>query len=227
VLLMNSSNKKTDDNLAPEADTSKLLSALKELANLRDDPASFERFARLYPRFVHVPDSDLPYRFAEPLTRIPDLPNRFLLMWQRREDLRKVWRGNSDKLTALLLPGTYPEELSAEEKTQYVSKNESDTAGEWAWPPQIKVDWQRSQFIYVPRTDFQRAVYALFRQSALAKVCANPDCVTPYFIAGRTAQRYCSDSCAKVFQREWKRRWWKEQGSKWRQKKSRRKRGKG
>jgi hypothetical protein len=148
-------------------------------------------------------------------------------MWQQREDLRQVWRGHSQKLQALLLPGVPPEELPAEEYKEYVSRDESDTAGEWPWPPQIKVDWQRGQFVYIPRTQFQRAVYELFRQSALAKVCANPDCTAPYFIARKTAQRYCQDACAQVFQRAWKLRWWKEHGSKWRHKRSRGKRGKG
>jgi len=144
-------------------------------------------------------------------------------VWQLREDIRQVWQGHSDKLKALLSPGVPPEELPEKERQAYVSKDESDTAGEWAWPPQITVDWQRSEFVYLPRTEFQRAVYALFRQSSLAKLCANPDCLTRYFIAGKAAQRYCSDACAKVFQREWKRRWWKKQGSK----RSTRKRGKG
>jgi hypothetical protein len=224
---MNSSKDKTGGNLAPTPDPSELLDALQELANLRDEPASFERFVRRWPGFIRVPDSDIPYRLSGPVTGIQNLPNRFLHMWQRREDLRKVWRGHSEKLAAILLPGVPPEELPTEELTRYVSKDESNTDGEWKWAPQIKVDWQRSQFVYVPRTGFQKAVHALFRKSALAKVCANPDCVAPYFIAGKASQRYCSDACAQVFQREWKRRWWKEKGSKWRRKKSRGKGGKG
>jgi hypothetical protein len=217
---MNSSASKTHDNLAG-ASASELLLALRELANLLDEPASFERFARRHPAFIHVPTDDLPYSLSVPMTGIPSLPNRFLNMWQTREDLRQVWRGHSDKLAAILLPAVPPPELSAEELNRYVSKNQSDTAGDWQWPPQIKVDWQRSQFVYVPRTEFQKAVFALFRQSARAKVCANPDCVAPYFIAGKASQRYCSDACAQVFQREWKRRWWKERGKKWRRKKLR------
>jgi hypothetical protein len=225
---MNSSTNKTRDNLAPTASPSELLDALKELANLRDEPESFERFVRRWPGFIRVldSDSDMSYRLSEAVTGIQNLPNRFLHMWQRREDLRQVWRGHSEKLAAILLPGIPPEELSAEERDEYVSKDERDTAGEWQWPPQIKVDWHRSQFVYVPRTEFQRAVYALFRKSALAKVCGNPDCVAPYFIARRAAQRYCSDGCAEVFQRAHKLQWWKDHGSEWRRKRSRRKRGK-
>ena len=227
LLLMNSSKNKANNNLA-SASASELLRALQDLANLRDEPGSFDWFVSRWPRFIFVPDNDLPYSIGEQvLTKIPNFPRRFLGVWQRREDLRQVWRGHSGKLAAILLPSLPPDELSAQERSAYLSKDESDTAGEWQWPPQIKVDWQRSQFVYEPRTEFQTAVYALFRQSALAKVCANPDCVAPYFIAGRATQRYCSDGCAQVFQREWKRRWWKERGNKWRRKKLRGKRGKG
>ena len=205
-------------------DSSQLLLALRELANLPDDPSSFERFARNRPRFIYIPETPPPYTLAEPLTGIPNFPNRFIHMWQRRQDLREVWRGSRGKLKAFLLPSLPPEELPRADLIQYVSKNESDTAGEWAWPPQVDLDWARSQFVYLPRTEFQRAVYELFRRSAFAKVCANPDCPAPYFVAHKTAQRYCTNDCAQVFQREWKRRWWKERGKKWRRKRSRGKR---
>ena len=221
---MNSGEEKTRDNLAPKIDASELLLALRELANLPDDPSSFKWFADRRPGFIHVPETDLPYKLVE--TGVPNLPNRFIHMWQRRQDLREVWRGNSGKLKAFLSPGVPPEELPSEELIEYVSKDENDTAGEWAWPPQVEPDWQRSQFVYFPRTEFQRAVYDLFRQSALAKVCANPDCPAPYFVAHKTAQRYCMTECAQVFQREWKRRWWKERGKQWRRNRSRGKRGK-
>jgi hypothetical protein len=133
-------------------------------------------------------------------------------------------------LGALLIPDTPPYELPLEEREAFFEKK--DAAGrtiELAKPLPVIFDWQRSQITYKPRTEFERALYALFRQSALAKVCANADCPAPYFIAGKTAQRYCSDACAQVFQRACKLRWWKEHGAEWRQenasKKSKRKRG--
>ena len=237
---MNSSAKQPHDNLATGADTPKWLSALQELANLRDDPASFERFARHWPVLADVlddtwtpeeapvapgrgtvstTDDDLPTLIfrgfvygKEPSRMPPSIPKKFLLTWQMREALREIWSGNSDKLTEVLLPSL--DEIYA------------DPDPEGLWPPQLKVDWRRGEFVYKPRNLFQGAVYELFRRSLLAKVCANQDCLAPYFIAGKTAQRYCSDGCAQVFQREWKRRWWKEKGTKWRQKKSGGKKGK-
>jgi hypothetical protein len=64
------------------------------------------------------------------------------------------------------------------------------------------------------------------------RYCPNPTCLSPYFIAYRRSQKYCTDACALPAQRELKRAWWKEHGDEWRKarkastKKSRRRRGK-
>lgn len=63
------------------------------------------------------------------------------------------------------------------------------------------------------------------------RYCPNPTCPSPYFIAYRRSQKYCTDACALPAQRELKRAWWKEHGDEWRKarkglsKKSQRKRG--
>jgi hypothetical protein len=202
------------------------IDGLIELANLRDDPAGFERFARRWPMLGCVVD-DVPsddsagYRmdnvgfpYGEHPTRMPpNLPKRFLLTWQEREALRRIWRGDSDKLTEVLLPT--PEEMMMD-----------DSKWASAWNPQLKLDWQRGEFVYIPRSEFQETLYELLRRSAFVKLCANSDCPAPYFIADKTTQRYCSESCAEVFQRAYKLQWWKEHGSERRRKKSRGKRGK-
>ena len=185
-----------------------LLRALEELANLHDDPASLERFSTRWPRFVYVPDDRT--------------PNRFYTLRSRRAALRDVWRGSSLSLTELLLPNGPPEEVETPE--QYVDRDESGFPAGSLWTPQVSVDWQRSQFIYEPRTDFQRALYSFFRQSARAKICGNLNCPAPYFIAKKAVQRYCSDKCAEVFQKEWKRRWWAEHGDEWRHSRTKAKR---
>ena len=64
------------------------------------------------------------------------------------------------------------------------------------------------------------------------RYCPNPTCLSPYFIAYRRSQKYCTDACALPAQRELKRAWWKEHGDEWRKarkastKKSLQKRGK-
>jgi hypothetical protein len=217
---MKSSTDNADENLATKVGASNLILRLKDLANLRDDSASFEWFGRRWPGFAALlGDDDLPdnyfgFVYGAPHNRMPpSLPKGFFLMWQEREALREIWRGNSDKVTQVLLPSL--DEIFA------------DPDPEGLWPPQLRVDWQRGEFDYVPRSEFQGAVYQLFRSSALAKVCANPDCPARYFIAGRTTQQYCSEKCSGVLQRAHKLRWWKEHGKEWRSsKRSRGKRGK-
>jgi len=46
------------------------------------------------------------------------------------------------------------------------------------------------------------------------RVCANPECVAPYFLASRKDQRLCREKeCAAWAQREWALAWWKETGN--------------
>src|SRR6266851_4807637 len=139
---MNSSKAKSGENLAPKAVASKPVLALTDLANLQDEAASFERFARRWPGFASLLDDDLPdnylgFDYGAPHNRMPpSLPKRFFLMWQEREALREIWRGNSDKVTQVLLPSL--DEIFA------------DPDPEGLWPPQLKVDWHRGEFVYVP-----------------------------------------------------------------------------
>src|SRR5262249_52430776 len=159
---MNSSNNKTRDNLAGARSPMRQLSALKDLANLRDDSASFEWFARRWPDLAYILDHDDPgdnfqgHSYGERHARMPaNLPKRFVMMWQEREALREIWRGSSEKLTDVFWP--HLEIMACPDP-------------EGLWPPQLRVDWQRSQFVYVPRSEFERAVYELFRHSSQAKV---------------------------------------------------------
>jgi hypothetical protein len=51
----------------------------------------------------------------------------------------------------------------------------------------------------------------LLRPNVRTAVCANPDCLTPYFFP-RRRQKVCSDECARPFQREAKLRYWNKTG---------------
>jgi hypothetical protein len=48
------------------------------------------------------------------------------------------------------------------------------------------------------------------------KICKRDGCVHPFFIAGHLKQRFCSDECAEVGQRELKKEWWDKNGAAWR-----------
>jgi hypothetical protein len=189
-------------------DQKRLFLALTEMANLRGDPAAFERFLKRWPGFVHVDEG------AYQLKRGEKVPHKFGALVERREALRTIWRGDAFTLRNLLLPTDPPEELRGEYFDRNLAPDEPRSGV--MWDTQIGLDWQRGQFIYEPRTEFQKALYHLFRQSARAKVCGNRDCLAPYFIADKTIQRYCSDACAQVFQQAWKRKWWAEHGDIWR-----------
>jgi hypothetical protein len=53
--------------------------------------------------------------------------------------------------------------------------------------------------------------------SARRRICANPTCESPYFIAKHLRQFQCSDGCARWAQQEYKRTWWNSHGEAWRQ----------
>jgi hypothetical protein len=209
---MNSSTRKRADTLA-DGD----VLALTELVNLRDEPEAFERFHARFPGLVDV--SDCPDEL-HPVHETP-LPPKFWLIYERREKLRGIWEGDDDNALRefLLPPDPPPLEISEGVQVGFV------------WSSPIVFDLPRSQLVYQPRTYFQRAIYTLFLRSALARVCANPDCQAQYFVAKKATQRYCSDVCAQVFQKAWKKKWWAEHGDQWRRgrkktkRKSNRKRG--
>lgn len=203
---MNSS-KRADRRTLAESD---LLQALTELANLRDEERDFERFCTRWPELAHVSaDADDLHPIHETL-----LPPKLWLIFERREKVRALWEGDSTPLKELLLPVDPPEELR--EEGIYIDRYKEDVQIGILWEAPIELDWRQGKIVYNPRTEFQSAIYALFRQSQLAKVCGNPDCPARFFIARKVIQRYCSDKCAEVFQQEWKRKWWAEHGDEWR-----------
>jgi hypothetical protein len=73
------------------------------------------------------------------------------------------------------------------------------------WP-----DWNTGIAGYRAKTDFQCAVWNLFRQSWRAKVCAR---CSAYFIADKPAQSYCSTECSNQAHLASAVRWWKEKGA--------------
>jgi hypothetical protein len=176
--------------------------AVTELANLRDEPEAFERFHERWPRLADL--SDCP-NDLHPVHDTP-LPPKFWSIYERREKLRGIWESDEENALRefLLPPDPPPLELSDELRIGFI------------WDSPIVFDWRRGEIIYQPRTDFQRAIYALFRKSIMARVCGNPDCPARYFVARKATQRYCSDICAEVFQKAWKKKWWAEHGDQWR-----------
>lgn len=85
----------------------------------------------------------------------------------------------------------------------------------------FRVDWRSRKIVHTPTTKFQSALFKLLQSSQLAKKCANPDCLTPYFIAPRSTRQFCSDVCAQPAKSAAKLRWWNRVGKKSRMRKKR------
>lgn len=61
-----------------------------------------------------------------------------------------------------------------------------------------------------PNYRFEQAMDYLRRNLPLAKLCVNRFCSTPYFLAARASQLYCTDECAAPAKKAAKLKWWNE-----------------
>jgi len=178
------------------------LEVLKEFANMRDE--RIEKFRAQHPDFF----------LSENLTK-EGWENGFLI---RLGGAGTTIVNAQAVLLARQLSDTYPNVALRMRDILCLIWRGEPFANEYLkallYGSRVQFDWKRGEIIYAPQNEFERALYSLFRNSSLAKVCENPDCSAPLFIASRKSERYCSEDCARVFQREWKRNWWKEKGSK-------------
>jgi len=194
--------------------------ALEDFVNLGDSPRDLVKFRQKYPGFA-------PFRLVKgegaDETKVSPFDARFLpaiLAW--RDLLREVWRGDAAGWELETLLGIIPEarERWAGTAPFVALWNHGLDAIEGAGlhiPKElarITAVWQDGQFDY-RGTDFEDAVFALWKSHWRAKVC--PMCES-YFIARphRKAQRFCSAFCASEGKRESNRRWWRESGGDWR-----------
>jgi hypothetical protein len=67
-----------------------------------------------------------------------------------------------------------------------------------------------------PPCRMERLLLWLVDLADYTRRCAASDCPAPYFIASRGSRKYCSPKCAEESQREYKRKWWKKNGKRWR-----------
>lgn len=89
---------------------------------------------------------------------------------------------------------------------------------------QMLPDWRSGDFNYYPNSDFQKAVYVLFRQSWRAKVCNG---CGNYYIADKPPQLYCSLKCSNQATRDRNRGWWRLHGDAWRRDRAKKSKQKG
>lgn len=177
-----------------QAETSRLFRALTELAN-SEDSESVKRFIARWPGFLAT----------EHALQMFVRPEQALTEWglKARNKLRAVWRKGTDAdyvLSDLLFSSLDCEETDGIPTRPLTAEHF------------VSADLSRGRLSYTPDTDLQRACYLLLQNADRIKVCANPDCPAPYFVAHKAIQRYCSPDCLKLAQREWSRDWWNRVG---------------
>ncbi len=180
-------------------DRPKLFQALGEFANIRSDTEGWAHFRKRWPNFFPESEYDKVARGQKP--SIFDYP-----YW-----LDQIWMGGETDPYLHILLGIE----SAPEPANEGTLEDSWIVGLSSIPAQFHPDWDEGVFRYQGACDFQRALYLLFLDSWRAKVCEK--CSTK-FIATRAAQKFCSTDCSEAMQREFRRRWWSEHGTAWRQK---------
>lgn len=182
-----SSRNESTKTLAPKI----LLEKLQDFANTGDEPGQIGYFLNRRPDFL---DSDSLQLGLDPSNSPKsDLHERFRKL---RDMVREAWRGNEKMLGRLLSPNSQPDAEFPSYDCFFITIP----------------DWRRSSFRYGPETEFEAAVYELLKQSRKARVCANPDCISPYFITEDPRRKFCSTACTRPAQREYKRNWWDQRG---------------
>jgi hypothetical protein len=128
-----------------------------------------------------------------------------------QELVRQIWQETNTRIRRFLcaeLRMKICEPL--QQQARATIRNESERAG--GWKPEFS-DIAR----FLPPPDrFELAVDRLEDLATRTKICGNSDCSSPYFIAERKSQRYCSTACADIFQQQAKREWWRLHGKEWR-----------
>lgn len=80
----------------------------------------------------------------------------------------------------------------------------------------VRPDWRHGGFVYAQPapSPLQLALYWMLVHSNRVRICANPDCENPYFIAPskKPNQRTCSSECGHAADRERKLRHWNAKG---------------
>jgi hypothetical protein len=182
---------------------------LIELANLQLTREAFGRVLKQFPAFFPT-SLQHPYAVAFlrreiekgnisfTIKKLFDVPEQrkpyFLLVYLSRLALRQVWDAATNPETAKWRIFI----------TRLVFANLAD--------PQYKQD------SLPPINRFELAMNFLGQHLRDTAKCHNEGCeVTPYYFRKKKGQKYCSDTCATVAQREYKRRWWSENRAKTRE----------
>jgi hypothetical protein len=199
--------------LAGHASPARSRQFLQDLANVGDYPESWESFVGAHPLVFPEPTA-LKRRQAElsqqqvapemsPGEDLDSLIHRGFRL-PLRNCLRSIWLTPDRRLKEWLIFGLRDLVMSAVHDLPVFS-NALFLSGP-------VVDWGE---LPAP-SPFERALGLLLTHADKTRYCAREGCETPYFLALRRTQKYCSNRCAREAQRQLMRQWWSDHGPEWR-----------
>lgn len=199
--LMNSSRQTISRPLA-QVNAVRARRFLLELANLLGDAEAVARFERKFGKFLPWAEEQTVVIEGIDSGEHVDSSNLFTIdlsnvrLFSLRDTLRSIWTTS---------------DLKAKEWRIFLFRADTTTDVSLlsaAGPP--------------PPNPFQQSVLYLLRWAAKTRCCHNRGCTSPYFLASRSSQKYCSEDCAIPAQRAYKLDWWRENGRNWRKRQARR-----
>jgi hypothetical protein len=246
--MMNSSNLDAGSVLARQLSRDRVGKFLVEVANLRDDEKSIERFIELFSDFLPSHGGGVNVHVTNEENAVQTPPSDgFLAALQTPVHLTPLAEGVGRYIKELLDESARQQQLSAAEKQ--VSQHTKSPAGAlhffaarkhlrdtWRQPTTLGREIELMGMVYRyasgrpggPEIDnFTFMMLHALRFADRMRYCGNPTCAAPYFLARRRSQKYCSDACSLPAQREHKRAWWSEHGEEWRQGRKGRPKGSG
>ncbi len=224
--------KNFDPNQLVHEEKELLFAGLEKFVNVGDSPEDFKKFSLGFPKFF-------PIEISNPRKRDISWTDQSQgIFYDIRDVLRRIWKGDDsfdDRETLLpVLLGlpprirqmTYRETVSPKQPhSLYLGQGFKLMDRSQVTLPEnamvllasIIPHWRSGEFQYFPQTDFQRAIFLLFRQSWRAKLCVG---CGRYFIADRPPRLYCSTGCNGQAKRKRDLDWWRREGSRRQKKKS-------
>lgn len=212
------------NDLAPHERT-RLFQGLEDFVNVGDSRPDYRALASQWPTFWphDIDDGGTP-------NALNWAPDAHALFQDYRDKLRKVWAADPEAqlspLLSYLLGIIQHDELVSGEYTLDVDATwfgrELD-ATHRAWRsllqshPDAKMAphsmafplWGVGNLRYLPRTEFEQALWRLCQENWRARICGQ---CKRYFVADKAAQRYCNTQCYGEAKRSQKLTWWNETG---------------
>jgi hypothetical protein len=164
----------------------------------RQVDGSDDSLPRRYRRFFPTRERDIQL-MAQMFRRVRDPNDPFLrkeigevlcraVIGELRDWLRAIWSAEYDDVAEWRL---FQLRLKVHTRT-----NVEDKKSRRLYPP-------------LPDTPIEQAIDWVRRNLFMLRVCRNPECSRPFFVASRAQRRFCTE-CVPISQKALKRQWWRE-----------------